>query len=162
MIQSIAELEHLKADNGQLQAQLVQRSTELQQAIKQAHQHSEKYLREKEDSETQFRAMYSQLEIKSKSSEDSLNSKIAHLDAETLRLADTLNQLNAQLAERGRSGADLEARLHGEETKRKCLEGEVARLNNGRVDSDEKAHASKATGFITYSHYHFSLLYREN
>ena len=137
----------MKVDNSALQAQLSKQTSELAQAIKDAQQHSEKYLKEKEESEVQFRTMYSQLEQKSKSSEDTLNTKIAHLDAETLRLTDTLNGLNAQLAERARAGADLEAQLHGEVTKRKCLEGEVERLNTNRVDSDERAHLSKALGF---------------
>lgn len=89
----------MKVDNSELQAQLTKQSSELAQAIKQAHQHSEKYLKEKEESEAQFRTMYSQLEQKSKSSEDALNTKIAHLDAETQRLTDTLNGLNQKLAE---------------------------------------------------------------
>ena len=67
---------------------------------------------------------------------------LANLDKETLRLNELLSTVQSaqdqRLAEAQRNEAALEARLHGEETKRKNLELEVQQLTQSRLSQDEK------------------------
>ena len=67
---------------------------------------------------------------------------LANLDKETLRLNELLSTVQSaqdqRLSEVQRNEAALEARLHGEETKRKNLELEVQQLTQSRLSQDEK------------------------
>ena len=67
---------------------------------------------------------------------------LANLDKETLRLNKLLSTVQSaqdqRLSEVQRNEAALEARLHGEETKRKNLELEVQQLTQSRLSQDEK------------------------
>lgn len=73
-----------------------------------------------------------------------------------------LSELTEQLSVKARNEAELEARLHGEETKRKNLEREVESLTENRLSDDNKRrevgdelHNSKAFWFLIIFHFHF-------
>ena len=88
------------------------------------------------------------------------------MDKESLRLTELLesvraaqdeklSELSEQLSQKARNEAELEARLHGEETKRKNLEREVESLTENRLSDDnrrrevgDELHNSKAFWFL--------------